>query len=182
MSSFLPLLIAAGIIGLDQLTKMIILNTVQVTGSINVIDNLLVFTYVENRGAAFGFLKDQRWIFIVVTAIALIAFITYIIKGKRRDKLLILSLAFIVGGGVGNLIDRIARGYVIDFISVSFFPPVCNIADYFITAGTIMLLIYIVFRSDLFEKNLSKKAVSTAGVKPEGKDEMTKTDSREDNE
>ena len=73
-----------------------------------------------------------------------------------KGKFFYVCAALIIGGGIGNLIDRIFFGYVIDYLSLSFFPPVCNFADYCITAGTIMLVIYLLFFSDVLDS--SKKA------------------------
>ena len=66
-------------------------------------------------------------------------------RPQYKNKLFFAATACVVGGGIGNLIDRVFNGYVVDFLALSFFPPVCNIADYFITAGTVMLMVYIVF-------------------------------------
>ena len=116
------------------------------------------FTYVENRGVAFGMFSDMRWFFVAVTAV-LIAIIIYIMfKKKPSGKMFYISAALIIGGGIGNLIDRIFYGFVVDYISVSFFPPVCNFADYCITVGTILLIVYVLFFSNVMksEKKVNK--------------------------
>lgn len=115
------------------------------SGSMTAIPGLLDFVYVENRGAAFGMLADQRWLFIIATAVVMIGFVVILFRKKEHHRLFICSTALILGGGVGNLIDRIFLGYVIDYLQLSFFPPVCNFADYCITAGTVLLIIYILF-------------------------------------
>lgn len=150
------LVCSAVIVIVDQVTKLAVVNTVKPVGSVTVIKNILDFTYVENRGAAFGMMQNKRWLFIICTAAAIILMICYLIYKKSDSKLFNLSFAFIIGGGIGNLIDRVLYGYVVDFLSLSFFPPVCNIADYFVTAGTVMLIIYIFFFSD-FLKDKDKK-------------------------
>lgn len=153
---------AAVLVLADQLIKFLVVNTIKLDGPVTVIDHLLRFVYVENKGAAFGLLENQRWIFITLTAVVMIAFIVFMFRTKTRSKLFFVSMALIVGGGVGNLIDRVLLGYVVDYIQLSFFPPVCNFADYCITAGTVLLVIYIFFVSDMFkkkeEKDLQKKA------------------------
>ena len=113
---------------------------------IPVIKDVLYFTYVENRGAAFGILQNHRWIFITVTILAMIAIIVYIAWKEPKNKILLVSLALILGGGIGNLIDRISLSYVIDFIDVRLIHfPVFNIADICVVCGCILLCIYILF-------------------------------------
>ena len=113
---------------------------------IPVIKDVLYFTYVENRGAAFGILQNHRWIFITVTILAMIAIIVYIAWKEPKNKMLLVSLALILGGGIGNLIDRISLSYVIDFIDVRLIHfPVFNIADICVVCGCILLCIYILF-------------------------------------
>ena len=120
---------------------------------IPVIKGVLYFTYVENRGAAFGILQNHRWIFITVTILAMIAIIVYIAWKEPKNKMLLLSLALILGGGIGNLIDRISLSYVIDFIDVRLIHfPVFNIADICVVCGCILLCIYIVFFDGKKEK------------------------------
>ena len=126
---------AAVLVFIDQLLKLLVVNTIKIGGPVTVLDPLLRFVYVENKGAAFGMLENQRWIFITLTAVVMVVFI---------------------GGGIGNLIDRIFLGYVVDYIQLSFFPPVCNFADYCITFGTVLLVVYLFFVSDFF-KNIHEK-------------------------
>ena len=116
--------------------------------NIAVIDNLLYFTYLENRGAAVGIFSNQRWLFIIATVLAIILLVYLVFVKKFQSKIFNISVALIIGGGVGNLIDRIFLGYVVDYIQISFFPPVCNFADYCITAGTIILIIWLFFCYD----------------------------------
>lgn len=156
----LIVLLTVGLIAVDQFIKFLVKTQLAPIGSVTVIDGLLQFTYVENRGAAFGFLENQRWFFIIMTA-AVICLIFYLIISKRiTHRLFLFASAFIIAGGIGNLIDRIFLGYVVDYISLSFFPPVCNFADYCVTAGAILLIIYVLFFSEKSEKiskeNLTK--------------------------
>ena len=113
--------------------------------TVSILGGLVKFEYVENRGMAFGMLQNFRWFFIVFTLVIMIAIVGYVIKTKPKSKLLIVALSLITGGGIGNLIDRMIMGYVVDYIQLSFFSPVCNFADYCITVGTALLLIYIIF-------------------------------------
>ena len=145
------------IVVIDQLLKLLVVNTIKTSGSVEILGGLVNFQYVENRGMAFGMLKDCRWLFIIFTVIVVVGVIIYMIKTKPQSKFLLTSLALILGGGVGNLIDRIFLGYVVDYIQLSFFSPVCNFADYCITIGTVLLIIYILFFSPINEKDNNKK-------------------------
>lgn len=145
------------IVVIDQLLKLLVVNTIKTGGLVEVLGGLINFQYVENRGMAFGMLKDCRWVFIIFTVIVVVGVIIYMIKTKPQSKFLLTSLALILGGGVGNLIDRIFLGYVVDYIQLSFFSPVCNFADYCITIGTVLLIIYILFFSPINEKDNNKK-------------------------
>ena len=138
----------------DQVIKILVSANLKEIGSVSVIDNLLSFTYVENSGVAFGSFAGNRWIFVVLTAALIAAILIYMFKKKPRSKLFYASVALIIGGGIGNLIDRIMYGYVVDYISLSFFPPVCNFADYCITAGTVLLMIYVLFFTGTSKKDL----------------------------
>ena len=148
---------AALLVLIDQLLKLLVVNTIKIGGPVTVLDPLLRFVYVENKGAAFGMLENQRWIFITLTAIVMVVLIVVLFRAKNRSKLFFVSLALVIGGGVGNLIDRIFSGYVVDYIQLSFFPPVCNFADYCITFGTVLLVIYLFFVSDFFKTRHDKE-------------------------
>ena len=103
---------------------------------------------MENRGAAFGILQDRQIFFIIIGVLIVLIFGYIIVTNKINNKMFFFSAALIVGGGIGNLIDRIIHGYVIDYLQLSFFSPVCNLADYCITVGTVLLVIYLLFYSD----------------------------------
>lgn len=148
---FVALLIAAGIIIIDQLIKYFVLTGLKPVGTITVIDGILNLTYVENRGVAFGIFQDMRWIFVGVTSVLLFLIIFYMFKKRPSGKLFYIFAGMIIGGGVGNLIDRLVHGFVVDYLSLSFFPPVCNFADYCITIGVFLLALYIIFFSNILD-------------------------------
>lgn len=136
------------IIGIDQVAKLIVYNTLRFSDSVAVIDKVFNLTYCENRGAAFGILQNQIWLLAVITVVVLGAIIFFMIKTKPRDFLLVLSLTFLTGGALGNFIDRIFRGFVVDFFDfwiINF--PIFNIADCFVVVGAILLTVYILFFS-----------------------------------
>ena len=145
----IALIIGVLLAATDQIIKYFVLTYLQPVGSVTAIDGLLDFTYVENRGVAFGMFSDMRWFFVAVTAV-LIAIIIYIMfKKKPSGKMFYISAALIIGGGIG---------FVVEYISVSFFPPVCNFADYCITVGTLLLIVYVLFFSNVMksEKKVNK--------------------------
>lgn len=148
--------VAIGVVlaAIDQVIKFFVNANLKEVGSVSVIDNLLSFTYVENNGVAFGSFAGNRWIFVVLTTALIAAILIYMFKKKPQSKLFYASVALIVGGGIGNFIDRVLYGYVIDYISLSFFPPVCNFADYCITVGTVLLMIYVLFFTSTGKKDL----------------------------
>lgn len=135
------------IVIIDRITKLLLINK-----EITIIPNLLNFTYIENNGVAFG-IASNNTILIVLLNVIILAIIIKFLKEKfsKTNYIIILSLIMILAGGVGNLIDRIAMGYVIDFIDINILDfPVFNIADISITVGVIMIMIILI--SSLFEK------------------------------
>lgn len=142
----LALILAIVFIVIDQVSKYLISTNMVLGESISVIPGVLDFTYTHNDGMAFGLGSEAfRWIFIAVTIIVCAVLVYLMFKEDFNHKLYFLAVSCIVSGGIGNLIDRLFNGYVVDFLALSFFPPICNFADYCITAGTIMLVIYILF-------------------------------------
>lgn len=129
---------------LDRISKIYAIN--------NFIDNpydgsILNFTYLENRGAAFGILQNNRLFFIMLTMTVVGYLIYYFIKHyKTNTTLLNIAITFIITGAVGNFYDRLIKTYVVDFIEFSFINfPVFNVADIFVTVGSILIIIYLLF-------------------------------------
>ena len=135
-------------VGLDQLTKYLVVANMELHESISVIPGIFNFTYIQNDGAAFGMLDDQRWIFLVLSTVAIIGILGYMFWKKPQDKLLLASLTLIVSGGIGNMIDRTALGYVIDFIDFCAFPNiwmwVFNVADSFVCIGAGIMILWLI--------------------------------------
>ena len=130
---------------LDIITKYYAVAVFKVN-EIEVIKDVLYFTYLENRGAAFGILENQRWFFLIITILIIAVVVGYILIKKPKNRLLLLSLGMIAGGGAGNFIDRARLSYVVDFIDVRIINyPVFNVADCFVVVGAILLCIYILF-------------------------------------
>lgn len=151
----LCIIITAAVIAADQLSKLAAIGALADGGWFDVIPGVLRFAYVENRGAAFGMLSDHRWVFMLLSAVAVILLIVYLLREKPKSRLVRLSLALIVGGGIGNMIDRTLRGYVVDFIDVTavkFY--VFNIADMAVCIGCGLLILHLI-SSELKERKKS---------------------------
>ena len=162
----LALFLSATIILTDQLIKYLVVYALKPVGT--AIPGLLNLTYVENRGVAFGMMENQRWPVIIITVLVMAFLIFLLFRKAGKNKLFVSSVVLIVGGGIGNLIDRVFLGYVIDYLQLTFFPPVCNFADYCVVAGTVLLMVYILFFSDTLNKKEGAGKKLTAGGDEDG--------------
>ena len=159
MFQLISTVIAVVLIAVDQIVKNWA-EDVLTKGEIAVIEDVLYFKYAENTGVAFSMFSDNRWMLIGITSIMLIVVLAFFLSGKVTDKLEQLSLALILAGGVGNLIDRISLGYVIDFIDVRIINfAIFNIADICICVGAFLLCVA-VYLSD--KKEASEKKAKTS--------------------
>lgn len=125
-------IIALIIVFLDQLSKWVIVTFMELHESISVIGEFFYITSHRNKGAAFGILQDQRWFFIIITVVVVIALVYYLYKmALERRRFLCFSLALLLGGALGNFIDRVRLGEVVDFMHFRFqFPWFENQVDY----------------------------------------------------
>lgn len=144
-------LISLVILILDRLTKYWIQTNFDPWDTVALIPGVFHLTYVQNTGAAFGLLKDWTWLFILVTVMVITAVVFFYRYIKNKNRLFQLALALEVGGAVGNFIDRVYFGYVIDFLDFRVW-PVFNIADIAIVIGA-GILIY-EFLGDMTETNI----------------------------
>lgn len=147
------------IVALDQISKYATVASIAMGGRVEAIPGLFHFTYVRNTGAAFSTLQGQRWLFIVIYALFLLFFLWMILKKPLPfTKLEYWAMAAILGGGLGNLIDRIRLGYVVDMICTDFITfPVFNVADCFVTCGAILLFVHLIFWNKAFWKEEKKE-------------------------
>lgn len=132
-----------GIVGLDRLSKVFFSHLLELNESIAVVRNVLHFTLVHNTGIAFGLFKDCGLVFVIIPLILtglLIYNVYYYRNSEHLNRTYILAFSLILGGAIGNLIDRICLGYVIDFIDFRIW-PVFNIADSAITIGAAIILL-----------------------------------------
>ena len=144
---FLWLIPIALAVALDQLTKYLAVVYLKPIGTFPIIQDVLHLTYVENRGAAFGMLKDHRWVFMLTSTVAIIAVLIFMFGWYKKyyHPLFYAGLALICGGGIGNMIDRTVAGYVVDFVDLQIINfAVWNGADTFITIGTGLVILYLI--------------------------------------
>lgn len=144
----LVFILTAAIVILDQVTKMWAINTLKDGGVITIIPNFFRLVYVENFGAAFGILQNRKWIFIIISIIVIIAVVLFMLKNYNKLNIILkISLAMLLGGAIGNFIDRVRLGYVVDFLSFRLFNayefPVFNVADIFIVVSTLFILVLV---------------------------------------
>jgi signal peptidase II len=134
------------VIVLDRLTKTLVVAQLGDGSTQSVIPGILDFTLVYNRGAAWGIFEGGRLFFLATAALAVLAVVIYIVVTKRHATLILLALGLLVGGAVGNAIDRALFGEVVDFVRLLFVRfPLFNVADSAITVGTVFLFIHILF-------------------------------------
>ena len=162
----ISVVIMALIVALDQISKWLVVANIPLYESVDVIPGVFRFTYIRNDGAAFGMLDDARWVFMLLSTVAIVGVLAYLFVKKPESKLLCISLAFMVGGGIGNMIDRISLGYVIDFLDFCAFPKLWmwnfNVADSFVVVGAGMLMLWMLI--DLVREIKAEKAQNAAVV------------------
>lgn len=150
--------VVLGAVVLDQVTKLLVLKLMTLGQSIPIIPSVINLTYIQNRGAAFGMLSEHRWIFMVISVIAICGIGTYLFGFCKERALFQLGLALIVGGGVGNMIDRVAYGYVVDMIDFclfDFWKWIFNVADACVCIGAGMVMLALVL--DIIKESQKKK-------------------------
>ena len=134
---------------IDQVSKFLAVANLKPVGNITVIDGFFDLTFVENRGAAFGILNGHRWLFIAITVVVTIAAFFYLNKMKECDRvhnILKFSVMLILSGAWGNALDRLFRGYVVDYFEFTFINyPVFNVADIYVVCGTVILAVLLLF-------------------------------------
>ncbi len=165
------LLVVLGCVALDQATKWIVILNMEIGESIPFIKGIFHFTYIRNPGAAFGSLSNSRWIFIVLSTVMIAGMIFYLVKYRPKAKLFYIPASMIIGGGIGNMIDRLfygdsfGNGTVVDFLDFCAFPRlwswIFNVADAFVCVGAAILFVYLLIDIVNEEKNKSKSKKQT---------------------
>lgn len=148
----------------DQLLKIWVLNSLAGGPSVLLIPHLLQLTYVENRGAAFGIMQGRIGILSIVTLAVIVGMLVLLIRGIFKNKMVMWSIGLIIAGGLGNLIDRMTRGFVVDYLDISplFSFPVFNFADCCVVIGTVLLMFYLLVLEDRDKKKAAKAAEAEA--------------------
>ena len=148
----------------DQISKYLVVTYMELEQSVNVIPGVFRFTYIHNKGAAFGSLSGNRWFFMILSSVAILGIIVYIFWKKPKSKLLLSALILITSGGIGNMIDRIRLGYVIDFLDFCAFPNlwmwIFNVADSFVVIGAGVLILWMLL--DFIKESKAEKAKKLA--------------------
>lgn len=163
------ILLCIGVAVLDQISKLIVANVLDIGEAFTLIPGVVDIHRIEpNRGALGGMLSDARWVFMIASVVAIAAIFFYVAKEKPKSMFLKTCLGIIAGGGVGNMIDRLARGAVEDFIDVTCTDILCfkyvfNVADIFVTVGCIAMICYLLFAEIPKEaKEMQKKKADSA--------------------
>ncbi len=187
----LAIIIAVVAVILDQLTKFFVVQAATpvdhlLDGTGNwvqeFIPHVLRFSYAENEGGAWSMLDDGGWeraILIGVSLISMALLVYILVKYYKRHILMNLSLAMILGGGIGNMIDRFRLGYVVDFLDIREWLnfPIFNIADCFVTVGAILLGVYIIFiEPKIYKREQAEKAALAEASAGEGSPEPVSED------
>ena len=144
---FLYIAVIAGAVLLDQIVKYLVVHGMALGESAPVIEGVFHITRYHNTGAAFSSFEGQRVLLIALPIVLIAVGFGYLLKNKDQSRWCLVPVAMIIGGGIGNLIDRIALGYVVDMFDFRVF-PIFNVADSFVTVGCILLCIYVLFISE----------------------------------
>lgn len=151
MFQVIVLAFTAGLVLLDQLFKWLTVLFLKGSDPFVLIPGVFELTYVENRGAAFGMMQGGRWWFVGFTALVMVGLLLFLLLGRyRRFRLFNASMILIIAGGVGNLIDRVINGFVVDMLhfhidAIGFDFPVFNFADCCVVIGSVLMLVFFFF-------------------------------------
>ena len=156
----LPIIAVIVLIILDQGTKFWALASLKPIHNMTLVEGFMDLTFVENRGVAFGMFSGQRWFILLLTGVIAVGLVWfYVTMPKKKEYFpLRVSLVLVLSGAIGNIIDRLFRGYVVDFFEFTFFEwPVFNVADIYVVCGVILLALMILFVVKDEDLELKKK-------------------------
>ena len=144
---------------LDQVSKYLSVEYLMDIDTFPLIKDILHFTYLENRGAAFGMLANNRWVFMIISVIGILALSIYLFRFCKESKPIKIGLALVISGGIGNMIDRTFLGFVVDMLQLTFlgdfFPWVFNIADSMVCIGIGLVIAWLI--KEIIDDSLKKK-------------------------
>lgn len=136
----------AVLVSLDQIIKLLVIKYLEPIGSLPLIDGFIQLNYAENTGAAFGSFSGYTWILSIFTLAVIVAGLVFILKGKLKFGVEYVCITLILAGGLGNLIDRISRGFVVDYIEPLFINfAIFNFADILVTCSAVVLVIWLIY-------------------------------------
>ena len=168
--------IMVGVVGLDQLTKWLAVICLKGNESFPLWEEVLHFTYAENTGMAFSLFsgENERWIFMLFSSVAIVGILVYLIFWRPESRWMQVSLAMIVGGGIGNMIDRVLLGYVVDFIDFTLIDfAIFNVADSFVCVGAGILIVCLLIdvKNEMAAEKAAKLASKASAEKTESAEE-----------
>ena len=172
--AIIALVVAAGLVGIDRLTKWLIVQNIRLGESVPGIKigdkRLIDITNIRNEGAAFGIMQGRQTFLIVVSLLLTVGAVAVMFSGKVKSKTVIASITLIVAGGIGNLIDRISQGYVVDFIELQFINfAVFNFADMCVVSGACLMFLSVV--SDEIREYKARRACEESAAEADGQSE-----------
>lgn len=145
------------LVAVDQWTKWLTVNNIPVNGTKPFINGIVSFTHLQNTGAAWSILEGKMVFFAVITVVAVVAVSYFLIRYGKKSKIFALGLSLILTGALGNFIDRMRLGYVVDMIRFDFFNfPIFNVADMCLVFGVIIIFIFVLRTDDHFFEGGSK--------------------------
>lgn len=154
MATTICLILSAILVIVDQISKYWAVSVLKEGGPIVLMEGVFHLQYTENRGVAFSMLEDQRWIFIPVSIALTVLLVVMLMRSPLREsKVFCVATSMVIAGAVGNLIDRVALGYVIDFLNFCLIDfPIFNFADCCVVVGAILLAVYVLFGVKEYEE------------------------------
>lgn len=148
----LYLILTTILVIIDQITKYLTVENIALHEVVEVIPNILSFTYIQNSGAAFSILEGQMLFFYIITVFVIVFLLYYMYTEARDNKILGVLLSIVLAGAIGNFIDRLLYQYVIDMIQLEFVDfAIFNVADSYLSVGVFLLLIYTIFEERILE-------------------------------
>lgn len=161
---FLPVIFIALLTSIDQFTKFVIKSKFELYESKELIKNVFAITYIQNKGAAWGVMQGRRIFFLILTALVVIGcfYVLYNTIGNHKYIMLTICITILISGAVGNMIDRLKLGYVVDFFDFKLIDfPVFNVADIYVTVSLFLILFLMIFiyKEEDFDKIIGKKSI-----------------------
>lgn len=139
---FIYLLLSAVLIGLDQFVKYWVVENISLGEVQDFIPGILSLTHIRNTGGAWSILEGQMWFFYIITVVAVVAAVYFLVKNLKGSKWMTIGISLVLAGAVGNFIDRIRLGYVVDMFRTEFMSfPIFNVADCALVIGAILIFI-----------------------------------------